>query len=130
MQTRHFTRRTISFQRSGTTFAGTWLSGSVLAARDLSLVEPGDILILEFVHLKEMFGHAVTKVVHVTSEGAIVLPSIEGIKPSSLNVGGLSMVEISEQLQKDYAGPRGQDRRYWFRQVVVERGTAVQLRGR
>jgi protein involved in polysaccharide export with SLBB domain len=107
--------------------AAALLYGSNLAAQDLSLVEPGDILVRKVVPLKEMFGHAVTKVVHVTSEGTIALPSIGEIKPLNLSVGGLSMIEVSEQLQKDYVFKSAKDKRSWVSQVVVERGTADQL---
>jgi protein involved in polysaccharide export with SLBB domain len=106
--------------------AAALLCGSGFA-QDLSLVEPGDILVIKVVPLKETFGHAVTKVVRVTSEGTITLPSVEGVKPSDLTVGGLSVVEVSEQLQKDYVFESAKDKRSWVSQVVVERGTADQL---
>jgi hypothetical protein len=110
--------------------AATLLFGPALRSQDLSLVEPGDILVLKFIPLK--LGSVLTTVVQVTPEGKITIPSIHGKKPLNLSVQGLSMNEVSETLQQDFASSEESiklDRRSSYRQVTVERGTVAKLLG-
>ncbi|MGD1094561.1 MAG: hypothetical protein ABSB35_21530 [Bryobacteraceae bacterium] len=109
--------------------AAALLCGCILAAQDLSLVEPGDILVLEFVPLKPAIIHSITKIVQVTSEGKIALPAIAGNKPRDLDAGGLTVNEVSEELQRSYIGSHREKAGYRYRRVIVERGTVAQLLG-
>ena len=113
--------------------AATLLSGPALRSQDLSLVEPGDILVLKFVPPTTLDGPSVTKVVQVTSEGKIVLPSVDGVKLPDLEVQGLSLSEVYELVlettPRRWSRPKIAVYLNYPPRVTVERGTAAQLLG-
>jgi protein involved in polysaccharide export with SLBB domain len=108
--------------------AATLLFGPVLRSQDLSLVEPGDILVLKFLRVN-VGGVGLTKIIQVTPEGTISLPSVDGTRPPDLSVQGLSMNEVAEHVRQDYAD-LWRESKLWkphFKDVSAERGTVAQL---
>jgi hypothetical protein len=111
---------------AGLLFTIAFLSNPVVRAQDLSLVEPGDILVVKILRTD---GKTVSKVEAVTEKGTLRPPHLPGITSSeSVIVAGLSVDEAIDRLTRSYSQDTIVQLHSWSRfEVIVERGTVSQL---
>jgi hypothetical protein len=105
-----------------------FLFGSAIRAQDLSLVEPGDILVVKIITPD---GKPLSKVEAVTQEGTLQPPHLPGmISSESVAVGNVSVDEAINRLQASYKGEVARMSELKLRshvQISIERGTVRQL---
>jgi hypothetical protein len=111
-----------------------FLFGSAIHAQDLSLVEPGDILVVKIITPD---GKPISKVEAVTQESTLQSPHLLAMASSGrVTVGGLSMAEATRRLTQSYshaAVMKGNRDQISISEILVkdsitiERGTFSQL---
>jgi hypothetical protein len=106
-----------------------FLFGSAIRAQDLSLVEPGDILVVKIVTAD---GKSISKVEAVTQEGTLQPPHLPGVTSSEkVTVGGLSVDTATNRLSQSYRQAtvtklKEIEGRSHVK-ITIERGTVSQL---